>query len=76
MKVVEATTVDGATVRYIEVFERRFDPCCAQEDAFFVDCGLSYDGSSATAVTGLSHLEGEAVQIYAGGSDEGSGNWP
>ena len=38
------------------------------EDAFFVDSGLTYDGSATTTITGLNHLEGETVQILADGS--------
>ncbi len=42
-------TVNGAAVRYVERFaSRRFD---AIEDAFFVDCGLSYDGRNKDATT-------------------------
>ena len=40
------------------------------EDAFFVDCGLSYDDESAPVshVTGLEHLAGENVVALADGS--------
>jgi hypothetical protein len=37
-------------------------------DAFYVDSGLTYDGSATTTVTGLGHLEGKTVQILADGS--------
>jgi hypothetical protein len=36
-------------------------------DAYFVDCGLSYDGVLTTSITGLSHLIGEEVDILADG---------
>jgi hypothetical protein len=60
-------TINGAAVRYIErimpwsVFEGD------QEDAFYVDCGITYDSTSTTTITGLSHLEGETVKILADG---------
>lgn len=62
-------TINGSTKRYIEVMEIAFDPQTDDvEDAFFVDCGLTYSGSSATTITGLDHLEGEEVVALAGGS--------
>ena len=36
-------------------------------DAYFVDCGLDYDGVATTAITGLTHLIGETVVILADG---------
>lgn len=62
-------TINGSVVRYIEVLENPFDPETDEvEDAFFVDCGLTYSGSSATTITGLDHLEGESVIALAGGN--------
>lgn len=58
-------TINSSTVRYVErVHSRRFD---VPEDCFFVDCGLTYDGAAATSITGLDHLEGEAVVALADG---------
>ena len=37
------------------------------EDAFFVDSGLTYDGTATATITGLTHLNGETVQILADG---------
>ena len=37
------------------------------EDVFFVDSGLTYEGAAATVISGLSHLEGEAVTVLADG---------
>lgn len=65
--VVVERVIDGATVQYIERFaSRQFtDP----EDAFFVDCGVTYDGAPITAISsGLDHLEGETVAILADGA--------
>lgn len=59
-------TIDGRSVRYVErMHTRRFD---APEDAFFVDSGLTYDGASATTITGLWHLEGGEVAVLADGA--------
>jgi hypothetical protein len=60
--------IDGNDVRYIERLVQRMsstDP----EDQFFVDCGKVVDlAPAATAVTGLDHLEGEAVSVLADGN--------
>lgn len=34
-------TIDGSTVRYIEVLEKDFETGDDQEDAFYVDCGIT-----------------------------------
>jgi hypothetical protein len=60
-------TIDGATVRYVEFIEDDFADSDVQEDAFFVDSGLTYNGVAKSTITGLDHLEGETVQIVAGG---------
>ena len=38
-----------------------------KDDAYFVDCGVEYDGVLTTTITGLSHLVGEEVVILADG---------
>lgn len=58
--------VNGRNVRYIERLEKYID--APIEDAFFLDCGLSYKGSPITVVRNLWHLEGRAVTAYADGS--------
>ncbi|ARS27614.1 hypothetical protein [Sphingomonas sp. KC8] len=40
----------------------------SRNEAFFVDCGLSYQGPTAQMISGLGHLEGETVKILADGS--------
>ena len=60
--------VDGQTKRYIERMASRFIPSI--KDSFFVDSGLTYDGSPATTFSGLEHLEGKTVSILADGSVE------
>ena len=59
-------TVNGRTVRYIERLRTRI--FTEQEDAFFVDSGLTYDGAPVSSLSGLWHLEGKTVQILANGA--------
>jgi len=64
--VVVQRTINGADVRYIErMASRQF---VDQEDAFFVDSGLTYDGAPADEISGLDHLEGCTVNILADGA--------
>lgn len=59
-------TINGSSKRYVErMASRQF---ADQEDAFFVDCGLTYSGTAATTITGLTHLEGKTVSILADGA--------
>ena len=60
-------TIDGATVRHIE-FLKPLEFGDDVEDAFYLDSGLTYDGSATTTVSSLNHLEGETVSILANGS--------
>lgn len=64
--VVVRRTVGGSQVRYIERLATRI--FTEQEDAFFVDSGLTYSGSPATTISGLSHLNGKEVDILADGA--------
>lgn len=61
-------TINGVSKRYIEVLERPFDYANDDvEDAYFVDCGATYDGAPATVISGLTHLNGEEVVALADG---------
>ena len=60
-------TIDGSTVRHI-VYMKPIYFGTDVSDAFFVDSGLTYDGSATTTISGLNHLEGETVSILADGS--------
>lgn len=64
-----ARTINGATARRIEYIRApfRFD-VDDQADGFFVDAGLTYDGTAINTVTGLGHLNGETVAVVADGS--------
>ena len=68
-------TINGATKRYIEVMERAWEGADRdgttgddQEDAFYVDCGLTYEGAAATVISGLGHLEGCTVSALCAGA--------
>lgn len=60
-------TINGATKRYVELM-KPFDFGGSTTGAFFVDSGLSYEGSSVTSLSGLHHLEGEDVSVLANGA--------
>lgn len=64
--VVVKRNIDDEDVRYVERFESR--QILDQNDAYFVDCGATYDGSPATTISGLSWLEGKTVNILADGA--------
>lgn len=59
-------TIDGGTVRYVEYVTGGHEGDL--EDATFLDCSLTYDGSAATTISGLDHLEGETVCVLADGA--------
>lgn len=62
-------TVNGSTRRYVEFMEARFDTDegKTQATAFFVDSGLSYDGSATATVSGLDHLLNDTVHFLGNG---------
>lgn len=57
-------TINGVTRRYIEVMQAAFE-YKAIGDAFQVDCGLTYTGAATGTLTGLSHLQGQVVDVLA-----------
>lgn len=63
--VIVKRNINGSNVRYVERMEQREG--VNAEDCFYVDSGLSYDGSPATVISGLDHLEGETVTILSDG---------
>ena len=52
-------TIDGGTVRYIEVLD--WDK--------YLDCSKSYSGAATATITGLSHLAAESVMIRGTAAD-------
>lgn len=61
-------TINESTVRYVEFFEQQFETGDDQEDAYYSDSLITYDGAAATNITGLSHLRGETVKILGDGA--------
>jgi hypothetical protein len=57
-------TINGQTKRHIEYMEKYY----TDEDAFYVNSGLSYDGSPISSLSGLGHLEGEEVAVLIDGA--------
>lgn len=60
-------TIDGNTKRYIEVLERDYEDGDDEEDSYYADSIITYDSTSTTSITGLDHLEGETVKVFADG---------
>ncbi len=60
-------TINSSTTRYTEVFERDWENGQDQEDAYYADSIITYDSTSTTTITGLDHLEGETVKVFADG---------
>ncbi len=61
-------TVNGQTVRYLEVLAEDRIKNNDIRNAFFVDCGLSYEGDPVSVLSGLDYLEGKTVAILADGN--------
>jgi len=51
-------TINSATVRYIEYLDSTIN----------VDSGLTYSGGATASLSGLTHLEGETVQVVGDGA--------
>ena len=60
-------TINGATRRYVEILSA-IDFGTDIQDAIFVDSSLTYSGSSTSSLSGLDHLEGQAVSILEEGA--------
>ena len=65
-------TINGATKQYVEFMEEEYREAdsMTKNDAFFLDSGLTYSGSSTTSITGLDHLEGQTVTVLNNGAVE------
>lgn len=65
-------TINGQTVRYVEYLNQTIDyedvNADDQNDAFYVDCGITYEGAPTMSVGNLSHLEGQQVAILGDGA--------
>ena len=58
-------TINSATVRYIEMFERDYETTHDAKDAIYSDSCITYSGGSTSTITGLGHLEGQTVKVWA-----------
>lgn len=65
--VIVQRTIAGTLRRYIERLEPREIVSFAR-DAFFVDSGLTYNGTPTAVVSGLTHLEGQTVVVVGDGA--------
>ena len=61
------SVTNTGTRRYVEYLSA-YDFGSTASSAFFVDSGLTYSGSSANTISGLSHLEGQTVAVNANGA--------
>lgn len=61
--------VNGQQKRYVERLAEPFRDLKAETaaQAWYVDCGLRYQGAPVTQLSGLGHLEGKAVSVLADG---------
>ena len=64
--VVVRRTINGQEKRYIERFRERLFRDSSR--AFFVDCGVTYEGKATSVISGLDWLEGKTVSILADGA--------
>ena len=56
--------IDGKWRFYIERFEAPWEGG-EEQDMWFLDSALLYDGAETDTITGLDHLEGQLVQVFA-----------
>ena len=61
--------INGRLVRYNEVLTNLWEQGDDPVNAFFVDCGATYDGVPADIISGLYHLAGETVQVLVDGAE-------
>jgi hypothetical protein len=65
-------TINGSTVRYLEKWAQEEDCLGDQQWCYLADAFVHYSGAATTTITGLSHLEGEEVVVWADGADVGT----
>lgn len=64
--IIVKRTINSATKRYIEQLQTPL--WTAEEDAWYADCALKYEGVATKSISGLDHLEGETVKILTEGA--------
>jgi len=63
---ITSRTINEETRMYVEfIMPQTFD---TKEDAWFVQCGLEYEGEEADTFSNLDHLEGETISVFADGA--------
>jgi hypothetical protein len=65
-------TINGSTVRYLEKWAQEIDCRGDQDHCFLADSYVLYSGVKTDVITGLGHLEGEEVVVWADGLDVGT----
>lgn len=60
--------INGGVVRTVELMTKFWEDGDVLKDAYFVDCGATYSGSSTSTVSGLTWLKGQIVSVLADGS--------
>lgn len=60
--------VNGTVVRYVEILRAPLAHEADQAEAFYVDSGLTYRGPETDELSGLDHLEGQAIDILTDGA--------
>jgi hypothetical protein len=61
-------TINGSTVRTVELMQKFWEDGDTLPDAYFVDCGAAYSGVATNTITGLTWLVGQTVSVLADGS--------
>lgn len=64
--IIVVRNIGGQVRRYVERFDDR--DFTTAEDAYFVDCGITYSGAATATISGLGHLEGREVTALADGN--------
>lgn len=65
-------TINGATVRYLEKWAQEIDCRGNQQLCRLADAHVIFSGPTSKVITGLSHLEGQQVVVWADGADVGT----
>lgn len=61
-------SINGSTVRTVELMQKFWEDGDTLPNAYFVDCGATYSGAPTTTVSGLTWLVGQTVSVLADGS--------
>jgi hypothetical protein len=65
-------TISGSTVRYLEKWAQEIDCRGDKAYCYLADSYVAYSGAATAAITGLGHLEGQSVVVWADGQDVGT----